>query len=198
MPTMLVLVIGLAVLLGVHLTGVLAPGWRERVVARIGLGPWKLAYSAASIVGLLLVIRGYGLARADPTVLWAPPAWGPHATTLLAVIAFVLIVAAYVPGTHFKSALGHPMTLGVALWALGHLLANGTLRALILFGAFLAWSIVTYAVRRGRDRAAGVTYPAGTVARDAVVLVVGVVAALAFAFWLHGPLLGVRPFSSAV
>jgi uncharacterized membrane protein len=191
MPT---LVIGLVVLLGVHWTGVLAPGFRDRMVTRIGLRPWKLAYSAVSIAGLLLVIRGYGLARADPTVLWAPPGWGPHATALLTVVAFVLVVAAYVPGTHFKSALGHPMTVGVALWALGHLLANGTLRALVLFGAFLAWSVVTFAVRRGRDRAAGVTYPPATVARDVVVLVVGVVAALVFAFWLHAPLIGVRPF----
>jgi uncharacterized membrane protein len=86
------------------------------------------------------------------------------------------------------------MTVGVGVWALGHLLANGTLRALILFGAFLAWSVVTFMVRRGRDRAAGVTYPSGTVTRDVVVLVVGVVAALVFAFWLHAPLIGVRPF----
>ena len=177
---MLVLVVGLVLLLGIHFTGVLAPAFRERMVTRIGLGPWKLVYSVVSIAGLLLVVWGYGLARADPTVLWAPPSWGRHAVALLTVIAFVLIVAAYVPGTHFKSALGHPMTLGVALWALGHLLANGTLRALILFGAFLAWSIVTYA--------------SGTLARDVVVLAVGVVAALVFAFWLHAPLIGVRPF----
>ena len=191
---MLVLVVGLVVLLGVHLAGALAPAFRERTVARIGLGPWKLVYSVVSIAGLLLVVWGYGLARADPTVLWASPDWGRHAAALLTVIAFVLIVAAYVPGTHFKSALGHPMTLGVALWALGHLLANGTLRALILFGAFLAWSIVTYAVRRSRDRAAGVTYPPGTLARDVVVVVAGAAVALAFALWLHAPLIGVRPF----
>lgn len=191
---MLVLVVGLVVLLGVHLTGVLAPSFRERTVARIGPGPWKLVYSVVSIAGLLLVVWGYGLARADPTVLWTPPGFGRHAAALLTVIAFILVVAAYVPGTHFKSALGHPMTLGVALWAFGHLLANGTLRALILFGAFLAWSIVTYAVRRGRDRAAGVTYASGTLARDGVVLLAGAAAAVAFALWLHGPLIGVRPF----
>jgi uncharacterized membrane protein len=191
---MLALVIGLVVLLGVHWTGVLAPGFRERMVTSIGLGPWKLAYSVVSIAGLVLVIWGYGLARTDPTVLWAPPGFGRHATALLTVVAFVLVAAAYVPGTHFKSALGHPMTVGVGVWALGHLLANGTLRALILFGAFLAWSVVTFMVRRGRDRAAGVTYPSGTVTRDVVVLVVGVVAALVFAFWLHAPLIGVRPF----
>ena len=191
---MLVLVTGLVVLLGIHFTGVVAPAFRERMVTRIGLGPWKLIYSAVSIAGLLLLVWGYGIARADPTVLWAPPGWGRHAAALLTVIAFVLIVAAYVPGTHFKSALGHPMTFGVALWAFGHLLANGTLRALILFGAFLAWSIVTYAVRRSRDRAAGVTYPPGTLARDVVVVVAGAAVALAFALWLHAPLIGVRPF----
>jgi uncharacterized membrane protein len=191
---MLVLVVGLVVLLGVHFTDVVAPAFRERTVARVGLGPWKLVYSVVSIGGLLLVVWGYGLARAGPTVLWSPPGWGRHAAALLTVIAFILIVAAYVPATHFKSALGHPMTLGVALWAFGHLLANGTLRALILFGAFLAWSIVTYAVRRSRDRAAGVTYPPGTLARDVLVVVAGGAAALVFALWLHGPLIGVRPF----
>jgi uncharacterized membrane protein len=99
-----------------------------------------------------------------------------------------------VPGTRIKAALGHPMTVGIALWALGHLLANGRLNALILFGSFLAWAVIVYVVRRRRDREAGRTYPAGGLARDAIAAVIGVVVSVVFALYLHGPLTGIRPF----
>ena len=118
-----------------------------------------------------------------------------HVAALLTVAGFVLIAAAYVPGTKLKAALGHPMTAGIALWALGHLVANGRLPAVVLFGTFLVWSIVTFAVRRGRDRVAGVRYPAGSLRMDAIALVAGLVLSLVFALFLHGPLIGVRPFA---
>ena len=105
-----------------------------------------------------------------------------------------LVAAAYVPGMRIKTALGHPMTAGVGLWALAHLLSNGTLRAVVLFGAFLAWAVVLFATRRRQDRQAGASPPAGSLARDALVVVAGIVAALGFAVWLHAPLIGVRPF----
>lgn len=191
---MIMLVAGLVVFLGTHWVGAIAPRWREAQIARIGERRWKGAYSLVSIVGFVLLIWGYGRARADAVVLWTPPTWAPHATALLTVVAFVLVVSAYVPQTHFRTWLGHPMTAGVGAWALGHLLANGTLRDVILFGAFLVWSIAVYASRRRRDREAGVVYPPGRLARDAVAIAVGVVAALVFALFLHGPLIGVRPF----
>ncbi len=188
------LVIGLVAFLAPHTVGIFAPDWRLRQIARMGIGPYKLAYSAVSIVGLLLVIRGFGMARANPTVLWQAPAGARHATAALTVIAFVLVAAAYVPGTRMKAALGHPMTVGVGLWALAHLLSNGRLADVVLFGAFLAWSVVLFAVRRARDRAAGTAYPAGALSRDGIAAVAGIVAALVFAFFLHAPLIGVRPF----
>ena len=191
---MIVLVVGLVVFLGAHSVGVLAPGWREARIARIGERRWKGAYSLLSIIGFVVLIRGYGRARADAVAWWAPPAWAPHATALLTLIAFILVVSAYVPGTHFKSALGHPMTAGAGVWAAGHLLSNGTSRDVVLFAAFLAWSIVVLATRRRRDREAGVAYPPGRLARDAIATVVGIVAAIVFAVFLHGPLIGVRPF----
>jgi uncharacterized membrane protein len=86
------------------------------------------------------------------------------------------------------------MTAGVGVWALGHLIANGRLADVVLFGSLLVWAIVVFAIRRSRDRAAGTTYPPGRLARDALVAVIGIVAALAFALFLHGPLIGVRPF----
>ncbi|HEX6137026.1 MAG TPA: NnrU family protein [Casimicrobiaceae bacterium] len=188
------LIAGLVVFLLSHALRIFAPGWRERQVARMGPGPYKIAYSVVSIVGLVLVVWGYGMARANPVVLWPAPAWGRHATALLTVVGFILVVAAYVPGTRIKAALGHPMTAGVGLWAIGHLAANGSLAAVVLFGAFLAWAVVLFVTRRAQDRAAGTTYPAGSLSRDATVVVVGIVAALAFALFLHGPLIGVRPF----
>jgi uncharacterized membrane protein len=191
---MTTLVVGLVVLLGAHSIGVLAPRWRAARVARLGVGRWKLAYSALSIVGLLLVIWGYGMARTHSVVLWTAPAAMRHVAALLAIVAFILVAAAYVPPNHLKSALGHPMTVGVGLWALAHLLVNGALHDVILFGAFLAWALVTYVTRRRRDRAAGTTYAAGTAKGDAIAIVAGTVVGLVFALFLHGPLIGVRPF----
>ena len=188
------LIAGLLIFLGSHSIGVAAPDWRARQAARMGEGSWKLAYSAVSIIGLFLVIWGYGVARANPVVLWNAPAFTRHVTALLTVIGFVLVAAAYVPRTRIKAALGHPMTVGIALWALGHLLINGRLAALILFGSFLVWATLVYVVRRARDREAGRTYPAGGIARDAIAIAIGIVASGAFAFYLHGPLTGIRPF----
>ena len=191
---MITLVVGLVVFLGVHWIGVLAPQWRAARVAQIGLGRWKLAFSILSLVGLGIVIWGYGMARTQSVVLWTAPAVMRHVTALLSVIAFILVVASHAPRNHFKAALGHPMTVGIGLWALGHLLVNGALHDVILFGAFLAWALVTYVTRRRRDRAAGPTYPAGTAKGDAIAIVAGTVAGLVFALFLHGPLIGVRPF----
>jgi len=191
---MTTLVAGLVVFLGVHSIGVLAPGWRATQAARLGAHPWKLAFSVASIVGLVLIVVGYRAARLDPVVLWTAPLPARHVTALLTVVAFVLIAAAYVPGTHIKAALGHPMTAGVGLWAAGHLRSNGRLHAVVLFGAFVAWSVVVFTMRRRRDHDAGKTYPAGSIVRDTIATVIGVVAAVAFALFLHGPLIGVRPF----
>jgi uncharacterized membrane protein len=191
---MATLVAGLIVFLGVHSIGVLAPQWRDARVAQLGLRRWKLGYSIVSVVGLAIVVWGYAIARTQSVVLWTAPAGMRHVTALLSVLAFILVVASHVPRNHFKAALGHPMTVGVGLWALGHLLANGTLNDAIPFGAFLAWAIVTYATRRHRDRVAAIRYPAGTPKGDAIAIVAGTVVALAFALYLHGPLIGVRPF----
>jgi uncharacterized membrane protein len=188
------LVVGLIVFLVPHSIGLAAPQWRSRQVARLGDGPWKGLYSLVSLAGLVLIIWGFGQARATPVAVWTPPSWGRHASALLTVIAFVLIAAAYVPRTRIKAALGHPMTAGVALWAFAHLLANGTLHDVVLFGAFLVWALVTFLIRRGRDRRAGTTYPPGSLAKDAIAVVAGIVASLGFALFLHGPLIGVRPF----
>jgi uncharacterized membrane protein len=109
-------------------------------------------------------------------------------------VSFVLLAAAYVPGTWIRAALGHPMTLGVKTWAFAHLLSAGTLADVLLFGAFLAWAVPVYAAARRRDRAAGVPRPEASLARDTLAVVIGVVAWVAFALRLHESLIGVRPF----
>jgi uncharacterized membrane protein len=192
---MTILIAGLALFFVTHSVGIAAPEWRARRVERMGEQRFKLVYSLVSLVPLALIVWGYGDARSNTTFLYAPSPAMRHVTALLSVAGFVLIAAAYVPGTRMKAALGHPMTAGIALWALGHLLANGRLPAVILFGTFLLWSIVTFAVRRGRDRVADVRYPDGSLGRDAIAVVAGIALSLVFALFLHYPLIGVRPFA---
>ncbi len=190
---MIYLVLGLVFFLGVHSVRVVANDWRTAQIARVGEGPWKGLYSLASLAGFALIIWGYGQAQLDPVVLWNPPAWARHLALPLTLLTFVLVTAAYVPGTRIKAWLGSPMVLGVKLWAFAHLIANGTLAAVALFGSFLVWAVVVFTSERRRDRAAGVVYPKGSLARDALATVIGVAAWALFAFWLHGLLFRVRP-----
>lgn len=191
---MTILILGLMVFLGVHSTRILAPGWRSTQIARLGESRWKGIYSLASVVGLGLVVWGYGLSREIPIMLWNSPRWTVHITALLTLPAFILLVAAYVPGNRIKAAIGHPMVSGVALWALGHLISNGRLGDVLLFGAFLAWAVVDFLSCRRRDRIAGTTYPAKGAAQDVITVVVGLVAWALFAGFLHTWLIGVRPY----
>ncbi|KVO10833.1 NnrU [Burkholderia ubonensis] len=191
---MLVLILGLVIFLGVHSTRIVADGWRSATIARIGERGWKGGYAIASIAGFVLIVWGYGLARADASFLWAPPVGVRHLTGVLTALAFVLIAAAYVPGNRIKGLVGHPMLAGVMVWAVAHLLANGTLHAVVLFGAFFAWSLADFLASRARDRRDGVRYPAGNTSRNVVTLAVGLVAWAGFALFLHGWLIGVRPF----
>lgn len=192
---MSILTLGLAIFLGAHSVHMLAPRFRDRMAARIGLLPWKGAYSVASIAGFVLIVIGFGMARANPRLLYVPPLWLRHLNALFTLVAFVLVFAAYVPHNHLKEKLGHPMLAGVKLWALGHLLATGYLHDVVLFGAFLVWAVADFAVSRRRDRIAGTAYPRGTLAFDAVAVAVGVAAWAIFAFLLHGPLIGRNPFA---
>jgi uncharacterized membrane protein len=191
---MTLLILGLVLFLGVHSTRIVADGWRTATIARIGEMPWKGIYSLLSIAGFVLLVVGYGAARQSPVVLFAPPVWTRHLAALLTIPAFVLLAAAYVPGNAIKRAVGHPMMAGVKVWALAHLLANGTLADVLLFGTFLSWAVLGFIAARRRDRASGTTYPAGPGSRTAIAVVAGLVAWAVFAFALHRPLIGVAPF----
>ena len=191
---MTLLILGLVIFLGVHSTRIVADGWREATIARIGEKPWKGVYAVLSIVGFVLLVIGYGAARQSPVVLYTPPTWTRHLAALLTIPAFVLVVAAYVPLNSIKRAVGHPMVAGVKIWALAHLLANGALADVLLFGSFLVWAVLSFTAARRRDRVAGTVYPVGSSARNAITVAVGLVAWAAFAFALHRPLIGVSPF----
>ncbi len=191
---MSLLILGLVLVLGVHSVRIVADGWRTRMVARLGENAWKGLYAVLSLAGFALLCIGYGAARQQPVVLWAPPTWTRHLAALLTLPAFVMLVAAYVPGNAIKARLKHPMVLGVKTWALAHLLANQTLADLLLFGGFLLWAVFDYRSARQRDRAAGTVYAPGRAAPTVVAVVAGLVAWVGFAFWAHGAWIGVRPF----
>jgi uncharacterized membrane protein len=189
------LVVGLVLFLGMHSSRVFAEAARGRFIAQRGEMAWKGLYSVVSLAGIVLVTIGYGAARStDPVFLWSPPVAMRHIASLLTLLAFVLLAAAYVPRNAIKARLHHPMVLGVKTWALAHLLANQFLHDVLLFGGFLVWAVLSFRAARQRDRAAGTVYPAGTVAGTIATVVVGVVAWAVFAFWAHGLLFGVRPF----
>ena len=190
---MLLLILGLILFLGMHSARLFAADKRASFIAAKGPLAWKGIYALVSIVGFVLIIYGYGQARMSPTWLWISPVWTRHLAALLTIPAFILIVATYVPGSCIKARVGHPMLLGVKFWALAHLIANGSLADLLLFGGFLAWATALFVVSRKRDRAAGVSYGKGKPVMDAVVVVVGLVAWAAFAFYLHGAWIGVKP-----
>ncbi len=191
---MILLLLGLVLFLGVHSMRIAAEPLRTTLVNTLSLNGYKGPYSLVSLAGFVLIVYGYAEARTAPVVLYTPPVWTKHLAALLTIPAFILLAAAYVPGTRIKARVGHPMVLGVKTWALAHLLANGTLHDVLLFGAFLAWAVLDYISSRKRDRAAGTVYVTGPVSRDVTAVLIGLVAWAAFAFWLHGLLIGVRPF----
>jgi uncharacterized membrane protein len=188
---MLFLLLGLFVFLGIHSVRIFAPALRERMISRFGENAWKASYSVISIAGFVLMVWGYSLARQTPTFVWIPPIGLRHVAALLTLPAFILVVAAYVPRNHFKSRLGHPMVLGVKFWAFAHLLVNGTLHGMLLFGSILTWAALSFRAARRREPATGA--PA-SVLSTMLTIVVGVVAWAGFAAYLHVRLIGVAPF----
>ena len=191
---MTILMIGLVIFLGIHSVRMFAGRWRQAQIERRGEASWKLGFSALSAIGLGLIIWGYGVARHAPVVLWNPPTRTRHAAGLLTLFAFVLLAAAYVPRNHLKARLHHPMVVGVKAWAFAHLLANGTLADLLLFGGFLAWAVLAFIAERRRDRLSATIYATGTARGTVLAILIGTVAWAVFAVWLHGVLIGVLPF----
>ncbi|MEY3047694.1 MAG: NnrU family protein [Burkholderiaceae bacterium] len=197
------LILGLVLFLGVHALRVFAEGTRERLIGSMGPFVYKAFYSIVSIIGLLLIVSGYTAARTEPVVLYTPPMGMAHAASLLTLIAFVLLAAAYIPGNMILRKLKHPMTLAVKVWALAHLLSNGTLADVLFFGGFLVWSVLVYRSARRRppvENPGLSNLPAVIASRppsmlaSLLTLVVGIGAWAWFAFQGHALLIGVAPF----
>ncbi|HNR23262.1 MAG TPA: NnrU family protein [Steroidobacteraceae bacterium] len=185
---MMWLVIGVIVFFGTHSVAIFSPTGREYLATRYGLG-WRAFYSILSLVGLALIIWGYGLARQEPLVLYQPPAWLRSVVALLMLPVFPLLFAAYLPG-RIKAKLKHPMLAAVKLWALAHLLANGTLADVVLFGAFLAWAVVDRISFKHRVQRVIPSAPPGRW-NDLIAVVLGLGAYLLFVLVLHARWIGV-------
>jgi len=192
---MSVLILGLLIFLGMHSLRIFANDWRDRQIARLGAKCWKGLFALVSIIGFVLICWGFGLARQHPVLLYVPPPPLRHLNALFTLVAFVLFFAARVPRNHIKAKLHHPQVLAVKVWAFGHLLATGMLHDVLLFGTFLLWAIVLFAVSRRRDRTAGTVYPAGSIKGDVLTVVIGVVVWVVFVLWLHLWLIGVNPMA---
>jgi uncharacterized membrane protein len=191
---MALLILGLVVFIGSH-AFTIARGPRAALIGRLGEGPYKGLYSLVSILGVVLIAYGFGQYRATSWVdVWSPPVWTRHLALLLVWVAFVLLAAAYLPG-RIKSGAKHPMLAAVKIWALAHLLANGDLGSMILFGSLLAWAVVArIAVKRRRDEVrdhAGPAAPPAGARNDILAVAIGTAAFLIFAIWLHPVLIGV-------
>ena len=197
------LILGLVLFLGAHSTRIFADGWRTKTMEAWGEKPFKGVIALASLLGLYGLIVGYAQVRMEPVVIWQPPIATRHISLLLMLFASILLVAAYVPANHFKVRLGHPMVLSVKVWALAHLLANGNLADLVLFGTFLAWSVMNFKSARARDRAitesqalvleqsVQTTIPKTSATLIAIVVGVGLWALITFV--LHAKVVGVSP-----
>jgi uncharacterized membrane protein len=192
---MVYLIAGLILFLGVHSARIVAEDWRARTIDRTGANAWKGVYSLLSIAGFVLLVWGYGEARQQGVLLYEPPVFTRHIAGLLMLVSLVLLAAAYVPRNHIKAKLHHPMIIGVKVWAFAHLLANGRLSDVVLFGAFLAWAVADFIAARKRDRRLGTVYPRGETLRTGLTVVAGVIGWVVLVAGLHRWLTGVRPFA---
>ena len=192
---MTLFIVGLVLFLGIHSVGIVAPAWRDAQVVQRGEMAWKGLYSAASVVGFVLLVYGYGVARQSTPVLYTPPTVLRHIALLLMVPVFPLLLAAYLPG-RIQSAVKHPMLVAVKLWATAHLLANGTLIDVILFGAFLVWAVLDRIAIKRRTVPRAVPGAPRSAANDAIALVGGLAIYGAFVMWMHLWLIGVSPLAS--
>ncbi len=191
---MIWLILGLVLFLGIHSVRMVAPQFRADFIAQRGENAWKGLYSIVALVGFVLIIWGFGSAQGEGPILYVLPFWFSHITLLLLLVSFILLASAYVPSGRIKAAIKHPMLLAVKLWAFGHLLSNGDLASVLLFGGFLVWAICDRISESRRERA-GLTIPPapGPVRNDIVAILIGVVAYVLVVWKLHEWIIGLPP-----
>ena len=190
---MTMLIFGLVIFLGVHSIRIFAESGRERAIARLGEEPWKGVYALLSLVGLVMIVWGFGEARSTAPIVWGPPVWTRHITILLMLFSMILLGAYLLKTSHIAVAVHHPMLWAVVLWSFGHLVANGSLADLVLFGAFLVWSVLDLMANYTRDRVKAIAYPAPNWGATIGAIVIGIVLWGLFIGGLHQWLFGVSP-----
>ena len=192
---LVVMILGLALFLGIHLF-ITKRDARADLIARIGEGGYKIAFSLVSTVGLVLIVWGYATYRATGWIdVWYPPTAMKHITILLMLPAVIMVAASYIRGRIYTT-LKHPMLAGIKLWALSHLLANGDLGSIILFGSLLGWAVIARLSLKRRPDSGAPPIPVGGVGNDAISVGVGVVAYLALAFAFHPVVIGMPVFGA--
>lgn len=187
------LILGLAVFFGVHSISLLAPGWRNRVAERVGTRTWQGIYSIAALAGLYLLVTGYGTARASSAVVYASPPWLRYVAALLMLPAFGLALASVIPG-RIRAAAQHPLLLATMLWAIAHLLTNGSVADLLLFGTFLVWAVAVRVSLEHRP-ARPIRVLPSSAANDLIVVAGGLALYAIFIYWLHARWFGVAPLA---
>jgi len=186
---MTTLITGLILFLGVHSISNVAPRWRDRCAASLGEKAWQGIYALIALIGLVLIVRGFGIARQMPVIIYIPPAWLRDTAIVLLAPVFPLLLAAYLPGKIRSAVRNNPMLVATKLWALAHLCANGALADIVLFGSFLAWGAFTRISLKFRTPRAAPTLPASDL-NDVIALVAGLALYIAFIRGGHLMLIG--------
>ena len=191
---MAILVLGIIIFLGMHLVRVVAPGFRAGIIESRGKGTWMGLYTIVSLVGLCLIIYGFGQARGETGMLYDPPIFLRHIALLLMLVAIIVLAAGFLPAGRIAVALKHPQVLSIKIWALAHLLANGETSSVLLFGSFLVWAVILRRSLKRRERAGEKVLPVFKSTRnDVLAVLIGLVAFVLFVWKLHELLIGVQP-----
>lgn len=189
------LIVGLAVFIGAHVF-VTRRAQRAKLVVRLGEGPYKGLFSLVSFIGLAILVYGFAEYRAEgPIPVWNPPTWTRHVTVALVWPAIICATAAYIRGDIYRK-LKHPLLVGVKLWAVAHLISNGDLGGIILFGSILAWAVFDRITLKRRSDPGAPPIPSGGRLNDVIAVVVGTVLYLVLGFWFHPYVLGLTVFGS--
>ena len=186
---MLWFIAGLILFFAVHSISIVSDSWRDDMAQRLGERPWRVLHGLASLAGLVLLIWGYGIARNGSAVLYTAPLWLRDVNYLLMLFVFPLLLAVFLPG-RIKTAVKYPAFAAVKIWAFAHLLVNGALADVLLFGCFLAWAIAGRISMKYRRRRSVPGFPE-TAANDLIAVAAGLVIYALFLFYLHGRLIGV-------
>lgn len=188
---MAMLIAGIVLFFAIHSVAIVAPGWRDTIAARLGGGTWRALYAIAAIAGFVLMVWGYSIARQSPVLVYQPPVGLRHLTAVLMLPVFPLLLAAYLPG-RIRTATKHPMLAATKLWAFAHLLANGTMGDVLLFGSFLIWAVADRISFRNRAQR---PIPGASPSKlnDWIAVIGGLGMYVFFVAWAHVLLFGVAP-----